>query len=113
MKNNRLAYSLMTISFLLGVGIAIPFGGAIAMTSIAIGSVGSVLSYVFLSEPKKIETEQEKKSKEFLKLETNEKNEQPEKVYQRLHKNETKATFKGNHSVYKENNNNLDDGFSL
>ncbi len=113
MKNNKLAYSLMAISFLLGIGVAIPFGGAIAMTSIALGSIGCVLSYVFLSEPKKRETEQEKQPKQFLNVGTAEKNEETKKTYQRLHSVNSNVTFKGNHKIYKQNEDNLDDGLSI
>ena len=112
-NNNKLAYSLMVISFLLGVGVAIPFGGAIAMASIALGSIGCVLSYVFLSEPKKRETEKEKQTKQFLNVGTVEKNEETVKTYQRLHSINNNATFKGNHKIYKKNQNNIDDELSI
>ena len=73
MKNNKLAYALAIVSFLTGVGVAIPFGGVIAMSSIAIGSICCVLSYICFSEPRKIETEKEKLANEFLKVDTTEK----------------------------------------
>ena len=113
MKNNKLAYSLMAISFLLGIGVAIPFGGAIAMASIALGSIGCVFSYVFLSEPKKRETEQVKQTKQFLNVGTAEKNEETVQTYQRLHSVNNNATFKGNHRINEKNENNLDDGLSI
>ena len=99
MKNNKLAYALAIISFLTGVGVAIPFGGVIAMSPIAIGSICCVLSYICFSEPRKIETEKEKLAKAFLKVDTTEKNEEPVKIYEKINNMDKKPTFKGRHHI--------------
>lgn len=116
MRNNKLANILSILSLLIGIGVAIPFGGGIAMTSIALGLVGCVSSQMFLGLPRKRETEKEKLAKEFMKVDTTEKNEEPEKIYERLNEMDKKATFKGNHVVYHEKeiqNDEIDNGLSM
>jgi len=102
MKRNKLANTLSVLSLLIGVGVAIPFGGGIAMTSIALGLLSCVSSQMFLSEPRKRLTKKEKLAKEFMKVETSEKNEEPAKIYEKLNSMGNKAIFKGNHIIHHE-----------
>ena len=102
MRSNKFANTLSILSLLTGIGVAIPFGGAIAIASVALGLMGCVVSQMFLSKPRTIETEKEKFVKEFMKVDTTEKNEEPEKVYERLTSNDNNAKFKGNHIIHHE-----------
>ena len=117
MRNNKLANTLSILALLIGIGVAIPFGGGIAMASIALGLVSCVSSQMFLAEPRKIETEKEKLAKEFMKVDTTEKNEEPVKVYERLNAMDNKSKFKGDNIVYHEqeirNEDELDNNLSM
>ena len=103
MKGNRMVYTLITLLALIGISVAIPFGGAIALAAVGCSALASVLTYVLFSKVNKKQTEKEKQTKPFLNIYTQENNVEPTKEFKNLHSADKIATFKGNHKVQKEN----------